>query len=145
MVGWARTCLPSLPSWKGALCSQVVPPPADPGPASHPFFASLCLRSLPWLFQSWNLALPPPGTRQRLSSCGATLTGSADAQCLPSVVVPWPEGICSRPGARGKSTGLRVRDLGYSLQVDAKVLCDLSHIPVPLWASVFSLQKEDFG
>ena len=33
-------------------------PLAGPGPASHPVFASLCLRSLPRLFLGWSLALP---------------------------------------------------------------------------------------
>ena len=66
-------------------------PLAGPGPASHPVFASLCLRSLPRLFLGWSLALPTTWHKaeigkDRVEGRGQAWWGEELAAKVPSLV-----------------------------------------------------------
>ena len=66
-------------------------PLAGPSPASHPVFASLCLRSLPWLFSGWSPALPTTWHKAeigkaRVEGRGQAWWGEELAAKVPSLV-----------------------------------------------------------
>ena len=133
MAGWTRSCPLSL-----ALCSQVVPTAVWARPC-FPRLPRYPVPKVPALAFPGLESSSTPDLEQGRDSVTVVLPDQKYRRPVPGLFwcLHLQASPCSRPVARGESTGLRVRDLSYSLQVDAQVLCDLSHIPVPLWASVF--------